>query len=226
MLLPPSVKDYVTPDNPVRAIKAYVETVDFEALGFKNAGGQRKAGQPAYAPSDLLELYLYGYLNRVRSSRRLEAECRRNLEVIWLLNGLRPRYHTIADFRKDNPKALKKTNSHFIQLCGELGLFGGKVIGIDGSFFNGSASHASVKTRQQLKKDLAVIEKEVDAYQRELEHTDVSEADLPADPPTTDAQLADLKTRAQQRPEGHQVEKSREPSCHQQTSPNTFSPPP
>jgi len=129
MLLPPSVKDYVTPDNPVRAIKAYVETVDFEALGFKNAGGQRKAGQPAYAPSDLPELYLYGYLHRVRSSRNLEAECRRNLEVIWLLNGLRPGYHTIADFRKDNPKALKKTNSHFIQLCADLGLFGGKVIG-------------------------------------------------------------------------------------------------
>jgi len=215
MLLPPSVQDYVTANNPVRAIKAYVETVDFEALGFKNAGGQLKAGQPAYAPSDLLELYLYGYLNRVHSSRRLEAECRRNLEVIWLLNGLRPSYHTIADFRKDNPKALKKTNRHFIQLCAELGLFGGKVIGIDGSFFNGDASHASVKTKQQLKKDLAAIEKEVDAYQRELERNDAIETDIPAEPPTTDTQLADLKTRAQQSTEGHQVEKGHVPSGHQ-----------
>jgi len=215
MLLPPSVQDYVTADNPVRAIKAYVETVDFEALGFKNAGGPRKAGQPAYAPSDLLELYLYGYLNRVRSSRRLEAECRRNLEVIWLLNGLRPKYHTIADFRKDNPLALKKTNSHFIQLCAKLGLFGGKVLGIDGSFLNGNASHASVTTKQQLKKELAAIEKEVDAYQRELERNDAIEADVPADPPTTEDQLADLRARAKQSAEGAQVEKSREPSGRQ-----------
>ena len=117
MLLPPSVDDYVAADNPVRAIAAYVDTLDLDELGFRHAGGGLKAGQPAYAPADLLKLYLYGYLNRVRSSRRLEAECLRNLEVMWLLNGLRPGYHTIADFRKDNAAALKAVNRDFVQLC-------------------------------------------------------------------------------------------------------------
>lgn len=197
MLLPPSVEDYVATDSPVRAIKAYVDTVDFEAFGFKNTTASSNAGQPAFAPADLLELYLYGYLNRVRSSRRLEAECRRNLEVIWLLNGLHPSYHTIADFRKDNPEALKKTNSDFIQLCREFGLFGGKVIGIDGSFFNGNASHASVKTKKQLESELAAIEKEVEGYQQQLDNNDAAETDLPEDATTSAAQLDALKARAQ-----------------------------
>ena len=124
MLLPPRVEDYVAEDNAVRAIRAYVGTLDMEKLGFKHAGGELKAGQRAFAPADLLGLYLYGYLNRVHSSRRLEAECVRNLEMIWLLDGLRPGYHTIADFRKDNGAALKAANREFIQLCRDLDLFG------------------------------------------------------------------------------------------------------
>ena len=216
MLLPPSVGDYITADNPVRAIKAYVDTVDFKAFGFKNAEGSLKAGQPAYAPADLLELYLYGYLNRVRSSRRLEAECYRNLEVIWLLNGLHPGYHTIADFRKDNPEALKKTNTDFIKLCRKFGLFGGKVIGIDGSFFNGSASHASVTTKKQLDAELAAIKKAVEDYQRQLDNNDVAEADLPEDATTSPKQLAALKASAQQNTEApKQQEKSDEASYSQ-----------
>ena len=123
---------------------------------------------------------------------------------MWLLNGLRPGYHTIADFRKDNPKALKKTNSDFIQLCREFELFGGKVVGIDGSFFNGNASHASVKTKKQLETELSAIDQEVEDYQRQLDNNDATEADLPDDVATSAAQLAALKVRAQQNTEAQE----------------------
>src|SRR5512135_589947 len=145
-LLPPSVEEYVGQDNPVRAIDSYVESLDIGQLGFTNTGGEVTPGQPAFPPQALLKLYLYGYLHRVRSSRRLEAECQRNLEVIWLLEGLRPGYKTIADFRKDNLKALKKTNQDFVQLCQELDLFGAQLVGIDGSFFRGNVAKGSIYT--------------------------------------------------------------------------------
>ena len=109
--LPPRVEDYVARDNAVRAIESYVEALDLAALGFRHADrGAGGLGQPPYDPADLLKLYLYGYLNRVRSSRRLEQEAQRNLELIWLLRGLRPGYRTIADFRKENAAALKAAN--------------------------------------------------------------------------------------------------------------------
>ncbi|MDX2313636.1 MAG: transposase, partial [Gammaproteobacteria bacterium] len=199
MLLPPSVDDYVAADSPVRAIKAYVDTLNFKTLGFKNTEGELKAGQPAFDPADLLELYLYGYLNRVRSSRRLEAECVRNLEVIWLLNGLRPGYHTIADFRKNNADALKAANSTFVQLCRELELFGGKLIGIDGSFFNGDASHASVTTKTQLQAELEATKRDIERYQQELDDNDTAEADQPGDAVTSAEKLAALEARAKKK---------------------------
>ena len=98
--LPPRIEDYVGPENPVRAIEAYVASLDVVGLGFRDVGSEGGAGQPPYDPADLLKLYLYGYLNQVRSSRRLECEARRNLEVMWLLRGLMPGYRTIADVRK------------------------------------------------------------------------------------------------------------------------------
>src|ERR687897_580806 len=98
-LLPPRIEDYVGPDNPVRAIESYVGTRDLAKQGFRHADRGVEVGQPPYDPADLLKLYLYGYLNQVRSSRRLEQEARRNLELIWLLEGLRPGYLTIAKFR-------------------------------------------------------------------------------------------------------------------------------
>src|SRR6266446_3784160 len=108
--LPPRIEDYVAPDNPVRAIEAYVSALDLAALGFRYAEGDGGAGQPPYDPADLLKLYLYGYLNQVRSSRRLEREAGRNVELIWLLRGLVPGYRTIGNFRKDNRNALKAAN--------------------------------------------------------------------------------------------------------------------
>ena len=201
LLLPPSVDDYVATDNPVRAIKVYVGTLNVKALGFKNVDDGLKAGQPAFDPADLLQLYLYGYLNRVRSSRRLAAECVRNLEVMWLLNGLRPGYHTIADFRKNNAGALKAANSHFVQLCRELALFGGKLIGIDGSFFNGDASHASVKTQRQLQSEPEATERDIERYQTALNDNDIHEADQPDDAVASAEKLIDLKARVKKKTE-------------------------
>ena len=101
-LLPPRIEDYVGPENPVRAIEGFVGGLDLAKLGFRHAGRcAEEVGQPPYDPADLLKLYLYGYINQVRSSRRLEREARRNLELIWLLKSLKPGYRTIANFRKE-----------------------------------------------------------------------------------------------------------------------------
>ena len=120
-LLPPRIEDYVGPDNPVRAIESFVCALDLAKLGFRHAErGAEAMGQPPYDPADLLKLYLYGYINQVRSSRRLEREACRNLELIWLLRNLRPGYRTIANFRKENWAALKAVNRGFVLLVREL----------------------------------------------------------------------------------------------------------
>jgi transposase len=199
MLLPPSVEDYVAADNPVRAIDLYVESLDLVALGFANAAGTLSAGQPAYRPADLLKLYIYGYLNRVRSSRRLQAECGRNLELIWLLGGLAPNDHTIADFRKDNAEALRATCRDFVALCAELGAIGGTQLGLDGSFFHGSASDASVTTAAQLAAELAALERDIERYHSELDGHDTEEASAPERARATAAALDELKARAERR---------------------------
>lgn len=175
--LPPRVEDYVDRDNPVRAIEAFVAALDLEQLGFRHAGSGGGAGQPPYDPADLLKLYLYGYTNRVRSSRSLEREAGRNLELIWLMKRLVPGYRTIATFRKDNWRALKAVNREFVLLVRELGLVGGEVVAIDGAFFDGNASKASIKTRRKLAKRLAAIEQEIEAYRAALEANDRAEAE-------------------------------------------------
>ena len=119
LLLPETVDDYVGADNPVRFIDAFVDQLDLAAAGFIRVA-PKATGRPGYAPGDLLKLYIYGYLNRVRSSRRLEAECHRNIEVIWLLRSLKPDFKTIADFRSDNRAAFKKVFQDFVILCGGL----------------------------------------------------------------------------------------------------------
>jgi len=147
-------------------------------------------GQPPYDPADLLKLYLYGYINQVRSSRRLEREACRNLELIWLLKNLRPGYRTIANFRKDNWKALKAANRSFVLLARELGLVGGAVVAIDGSFFHGDASKASIFTRKRLAEQIARLDQEIEAYGKSLEANDAAEAkertNDPADGPGHD----------------------------------------
>jgi transposase len=177
--LPPRVEDYVGADNPVRAIEAYVGTLDLGKLGFRYAGGGGGAGQPPYDPGDLLKLYVYGYLNRLRSSRRLEREAQRNLELIWLLKGLAPGYRTIAKFRQENWAALKLANRNFVLLARELGLVSGDLVAIDGAFFHGDASKASITTRKRLSKQIALLDREIEAYGRALEENDAKEARSP-----------------------------------------------
>jgi transposase len=170
--LPPRIEDYVGPENPVRAIEAYVASLDVIGLGFRDVGSEGGAGQPPYNPADLLKLYLYGYLNQVRSSRRLECEAGRNLEVIWLLRGLTPGYRTIADFRKNNPAALKAANRDFVGLAGRLGLLGGSLVAIDGAFFHGDASKASIVTSKRLQEQLAALDRSIEEYGAALEAND------------------------------------------------------
>ena len=173
--LPPRIEDYVAADNPVRAIEAYVCALDLAALGFRHAEGDGGAGQPPYDPADLLKLYLYGYLNQVRSSRRLEREAGRNLELIWLLRGLMPGYRTIGNFRKENWTALKAANRDFVMLARELDLLGGELVAIDGAFFHGDASKASIVTRKRLAEQLAALDRDIEAYGAALEANDAAE---------------------------------------------------
>jgi transposase len=172
MLLPPRVDDYVGVDNPVRVIDAYVEQLDLQRLGFVHADGELTAGQPAYPPGALLKLYLYGYLMRVRSSRRLEAECQRNLEVMWLLAGLTPGNRTIAWFRKANAAALKATCRDFVLLCRELDLYGRELVAIDGSFFRGNAGAKGIYTQNRLKRGLQRLDQDIAEYLAALEAAD------------------------------------------------------
>jgi len=121
-LLPERIDEYVCEDNPVRVIDAFVEELDLARLGFARLE-PNVTGRPAYHPATLLKIYLYGYLNRIQSSRRLEQEANRNLELMWLTGRLAPDFKTIADFRKDNGKAIRKVCREFIVLCRELNLF-------------------------------------------------------------------------------------------------------
>ncbi len=133
-LFPAALDDYIGDDNPVRAIDVFVDGLDLTALSF--VGVQPLAlGRPAYRPATMLKIYIYGYLNRVQSSRHLERECQRNIELIWLTGRLVPDFKTIADFRKDNGGAIAKVCREFVMLCRKLGLLGAASVAIDGSKF-------------------------------------------------------------------------------------------
>jgi len=132
MLLPDSVDDYVNEDNPVRVIDAFVDSIDLAQLGFTKST-PAKTGCPAYAPSDILKLYIYGYYNRIRSSRKLMIECGRNVEVMWLVGKLQPDFRTISDFRKENAKGLKLVFKEFVKLCDKLKLYNKELLAIDGT---------------------------------------------------------------------------------------------
>ena len=177
MLLPPCLDDYVSEHNPVRAIDAFVGTLDLEELGFRHAEEHCGAGQPAYDPGLLLKLYLYGYQHRVRSSRRLEAETRRNLEVIWLCQGATPSYKTISDFRKDNASALRAANREFILLCRELSLLEGRRVAVDGTFLKANANADSIHTEANLRKGLKRLDEKIAEYHRLLDEADAGSED-------------------------------------------------
>lgn len=172
-LLPPRLEDYVSADNPVRFVDAFVDQLDLRAGGFQfpkeNAQGR---GRPPYGPADLLKLYLYGYLQQLRSSRRLEAECGRNLEVIWLLRQLRPDFKTIADFRKDNAAAFKAVLREFNRLCRQLDLFGGQLLAIDGTKIKAVNAADQNWSRGKLDQQLVRTEAKLEEYLRALDQAD------------------------------------------------------
>ncbi|MGB6283796.1 MAG: IS1182 family transposase [Xanthobacteraceae bacterium] len=174
--LPPCLEDYVGRDNPVRAIEAYTDSLDLSGLGFGDVGSDGGAGQPPYDPADLLKLYLYGYLHQVRSSRRLEREARRNVELMWLLRGLAPGYRTIANFRKENAAGLKAANRDFVLLARSLDLLGGTLVAIDGAFFHGDAGKASILTEKRLREQMAALDRSIAEYNAALEANDNAEA--------------------------------------------------
>jgi transposase/predicted amino acid-binding ACT domain protein len=172
---PPSLDEYVNSDNQVRAIEDYVELLDMVALDFTKASLLSKDGQPAYHPKLLLKIYIYGYLNKIRSSRKLENEIKRNVEMMWLCGGLTPSYKTIADFRKENAKPLKKVFREFVLLCKELELITGELVAVDGAFLRANASKNQLITKRTVVADLKEIDKKIDTYLEKMIFADNEE---------------------------------------------------
>ena len=179
VLFPEVLDDYVAGENPVRFIDAFVASLDLAALGFQRAA-PAETGRPAYDPGDLLRLYLYGYLHRLRSSRKLEEETHRNLELIWLLRRLAPDFKTIADFRRDNLQPLTAVCREFTLLCKRLDLFGGELVAIDGSKFKAVNSKQRNFTRETLERLRAGIDARIAEYLGRLDSADQAEAGTPA----------------------------------------------
>lgn len=175
LLLPEAVDDFISEDNPVRFIDVFVENLPLVEMGFASAVVP-STGRPPYHPADVLKLYLYGYLNRVRSSRKLEMECRRNLELMWLMKKLTPDYKTIADFRKNNSAALKKVCRNFTLLCKDQDLFGGELVAIDGSKFLAVNASSRNFTHKRLKRAISHIDEKVEQYLRDLDVHDQQES--------------------------------------------------
>jgi transposase len=197
ILFPESIDDYISDNNSVRVIEEYVEQLDLKGLGFKKAVCP-SIGRPPYDPKDMLKLYLYGYLNRIRSSRRLEHETTRNIEVIWLLKKLKPDFKTIADFRKDNKPALRKVFRDFTKLCDEWGLFGKELVAIDGSKFRACNSKRNNYSAKKLDRHLKYIDEKIDTYIQELDEGDQAEAtDKKPSAEEIQKRIQELKNRKQ-----------------------------
>jgi len=197
-LMPLCLDDYIGADSICRVIAAFVGSLDMPALGFKYAE-TKGTGRPPFDPTAMLMLYLYGYLNRIRSSRRLEAETRRNVEVMWLLEKLTPDDKTICNFRKDNTAALKKVFRQFSLWCGSQGLYGKELVAVDGSKIRANSSRRNIHTRKGTEKELASVEKKIIEYMRDLEENDAADESEAAPSPeqirAALKQLNDKKTK-------------------------------
>ena len=176
-LFPDRLEDWIGDDNAVRVVDVFVDELDLCVLGFGRVA-PRATGRPSYHPSVLLKLYIYGYLNRVQSSRRLEREAGRNVEVMWLTGRLVPDHKTIADFRKDNGPAIRKVCARFVALCRRLGLFADACVAIDGSKFKAVNSRDKNFTRAKMKRRMEQIEESVDRYLQHLDSADRQEPSL------------------------------------------------
>jgi transposase len=173
-VFPNTIDEYISEDNPVQVIDAFIENLDLEKAGFKRAKPP-KNGRPPYGPKDLLKLYIYGYFNKIRSSRKLMIECCRNIELMWLLRKLTPDFRTISDFRKDNAKALKNVFKAFVKLCLEMNLYAKELIAIDGSKFRAVNSKDNNFTLSKLNDRLNRINDHISEYMKELDKSDKNE---------------------------------------------------
>jgi transposase len=185
LLLPEAVDDYVAADNPVRFIDAFVDGLDLAAAGFARVAPEA-TGRPGYAPGELLKLYIYGYLSRVRSSRRLESETHRNLEVIWLLRHLKPDFKTIADFRRDNCAAFRAVFRQFVLLCRQLDLFGRELLAVDGTRIKAVNNKDRNFTRSSLRVFIRADDERLRDYLQRLDESDAEET------PTASTRTKDL----------------------------------
>jgi transposase len=172
-LFPERLDDYVAEDNPVRVIDVFIDDLDVSGLGFRTESAM--TGRPGYHPKTMLKLYVYGYLNRVQSSRRLEAEAGRNVELMWLTGRLAPDFKTIADFRKDNGEAIRLVCREFVMLCKKLDLLSNKLVAIDGSKFKAVNSRDKNFTRAKMKRRLSDVESAIERYLTRLDEVDASE---------------------------------------------------
>lgn len=213
-LFPESIDEYICEDNPVRVIDEYVEQLDLGKLGFITACAM--TGRPPYNKKDILKLYLYGYMNRIRSSRRLEHEAARNIEVIWLIRKLKPDFKTIADFRKDNKKGLKAVFRDFTKLCDEWELFGKELVAIDGTKFRASNSKRNNYNEKKLDRHIKYIEEKIDKYMQELDEGDNDEScDRKPDAGEIQKRIHELKERK----EKHEANKKKlSESCENEIS--------
>jgi transposase len=170
-LFPERLDDHIAEDNPVRAVDAFVEELDLRELGFDGMEPEATR-RPSYHPSTLLKIYIYGYLNRIQSSRRLEREAQRNLELIWLTGKLAPDFKTIADFRKDNGQAIPRVCREFIALCRQLDLFSNAIVAIDGGKFKAVNNRDKNFTERKLKARMQQVEDSIARYLTELDRAD------------------------------------------------------
>jgi transposase len=177
-LFPERLDDWIQEDNPVRVIDAFVEELDLESLGFEGVV-PADTGRPAYHPATLLKIYIYGCLNRVQSSRRLEREAQRNVEVLWLTGRLMPDFKTIADFRKDNGPAIGKVCARFVHLCREMKLFTDAMVAIDGSKFKAVNNRDRNFTEGKIDSRMEHLEKAVRQYLDDLDRADRQPASVP-----------------------------------------------
>jgi transposase len=208
-LLPECLDDYIGEDNPVRVVDAFVEELDLQALGFKGAD-PAATGRPAYHPAVLLKLYIYGYLNRIQSSRRLEREAQRNVELMWLTGRLAPDFKTIADFRHDNGAGIRNVCKRFVAMCRELKLFTQAIVAIDGSKFK------AVNSR-----DRNVTPAKIDARQRQIEQSiqrylDALESADRTQPPEAEAKTERLQDKIKRlREQMRQLDETKEQLRHE-----------
>lgn len=201
LLFADSIDSYVENDNPVRGIDAFVNSLDMDQLGFSRASISN-IGRPPYNPADLLKLYIYGYLNGIRSSRKLERESGRNIELMWLMHNLKPDFKTIADFRRDNKEPIRNVFLQFNALCKDWELFGGTLIAVDGTKMRANNSRRNNFSPKKIKRQIEYIDQQINEYLKAMDEVDESEQDLKV---PTAQEMQDRIAELQSRKQGYEV---------------------